>query len=126
MRYPVEQFVGNQGIRHITCKRTQPQLSNDFVRSHRGYKILCISAVLPSREQRYYVLIELEPKAFCLKAHQISKVALLGGLIFFDLLVAVANKKIIPNLIIPKKIIPMEEEDHTSHEVTDPPKLDNE
>ena len=75
----------------------------------------------PSRKQRYHGLIELKPRTFHSKAFQNSTVALLGGLISFDLLVAVAHKLLDPQLTLPQN----GGRGPTSQEITDHPKADN-
>ena len=71
-KHPVEQFVEKQRIRHTSCRETPPPLSNEFVRLHRGYKFLWISALLPVLWARVLRFNWVRAKDPCLKAHQNS------------------------------------------------------
>ena len=52
----------------MLCKRIPPPSRNEFTCFHSGYNFCCLSqSCFPSREQRYYGLIELEHKTFVWK-----------------------------------------------------------
>ena len=63
-------------------------------------KICGSQPCFPSREQRYYGLIELKPKNSRSEVFQNSTVVLLGGLISLDLLTAVAHKLLDPQITL--------------------------
>ena len=70
-RHPVEQSFRNGRVRHIFCKRTRrPQVTNSLV--YIEVINFCGSQPCsPSRGQRYYGLIELEPRTSVRKLFKI-------------------------------------------------------
>ena len=62
-RHPVERSFRNRRVRHIFCKRTPTALKSQIHPCKLRLKDFCGSQrCSPSREQRYYGLIELKPR----------------------------------------------------------------
>ena len=67
----IEQQFRNRRVRHILCERTPRPSRNEFTSIHWGYKFCGSQLCSPSREQRYYGLIELQRRTFVRKLVEI-------------------------------------------------------
>ena len=117
-KHPIEQSIKNRSVRYIFCKRNPTTLKSQLHLCTLGLTFFCGSQPFStSREQRYYGLIELKPRRL-LKIQQWR--SWVGEVPSIHLL-RLPKNYLIPNLLCHN----MEEEGHTSLEVTNHPKADN-